>query len=449
MRSLIAAVAITLFASSVHAQQPSAKPNVLLIICDDLNTALGCYGHPVVKTPNVDRLAARGVRFDRAICQWPLCNPSRASILSGRRPDSTSVQSNKTNPREQMPEVVFLPQLFRRHGYFTAGVGKIFHGGMSDAACWDVMDEIKGYDDEAETKPKLGGKGLHRVFPVPTRNKDEHEPDGRIARRAVELLQKQGDRPFFIAVGFHAPHSPHVAPAKYFDMYTPDKLALPMTPPGDRDDLPSALKLRTPPNYADLKPEDARKVLTGYHGSTTFMDTQLGLILDALERLKLVDNTIVVFMSDHGYHLGEHGGLWGKGTLFLECARAPLVIGAPGKRAGTSPRTVEYVALYPTLAELCRLPTPKGLEAASFAALLDNPKAAWSRPAFMQTHQGRSVITERYRYTEYKGKPAQAELYDHVADPREFSNLAHHPETAKLQRELRALLGKGKRRSRN
>jgi uncharacterized sulfatase len=283
----------------VHGQEKKPAVNVLFIAVDDLNTAIGCYGHPLVKTPNIDRLAARGARFERAYCQYPLCNPSRTSLLSGRRPDTTRIYLDGTPARAFLEGVDLLPEYFGRFGYFTAHVGKI--GG---AARWDVS--IKSEHSEKEGGPL-------KVEWRATKNEDENEPDGQTARRVVRLLEQHKSKPFFIAAGFGRPHLPFVAPQKYFDLYPPDKVVLPKEPPDVRKNVPAIAFDR---HKETLTEAQARQATAAYYACVSFMDAQLGLVLDAMDRLELWDNTVVVFWSDHGFHLGEHGGLWRKAKLF-------------------------------------------------------------------------------------------------------------------------------------
>jgi len=440
----------------VQAQSPSRRLNVLLIAVDDLNNHLGCYEHPVVKSPNIDRLAQRGVRFDRAYCQYPLCNPSRTSFLSGRRPDTTGIFTNTTPPRTTLKDVVFLPEYFKQHGYFTARVGKIAHGRFADAVKWDVSEEPgrdQGGDDEQRGQGRRrrppGGAATQGQQPLwqATHNKDEAEPDGRTARRIVQLMEQNKDKPFFIAAGFHKPHIRWIAPKKYFDMYPPDKIQLPQEPADDRQDIPN-VALNRNANFASItNAQSRRQAIAAYYACTTFLDAQVGVLLDALDRLKLWDNTVVVFLSDHGFHLGEHGGLWAKMSLFEPSARVPFLIAAPGKKAGVaSPRLVELVDVFPTLTQLCGLPTPEGMEGVSLVRLLEDPNRPWKKAAFTQVQRGgvmgRSVRTERYRYTEW-GSEKVAELYDHETDPLEHTNLVNDPKHAKVVEEMRRLLKEG------
>jgi uncharacterized sulfatase len=461
--ALILLAFVVVFANvRLQAQSPLRRLNVLLIAVDDLNNNLGCYGHPVVKSPNIDRLAQRGVRFDRAYCQYPLCNPSRTSFLSGRRPDTTGIAQNTTPPRMTLKDVAFLPEYFKQHGYFTAGIGKIAHGRFADAVKWDVReDPARGGgrdEDEKPNKVQRPRRQRRGGLPVaqgarqgqlwhPTNNKDEEEPDGIVARRVAALMEQNKDKPFFIAAGFHKPHLQWIAPKKYFDMYPPDKIQLPQEPADDRQDIPS-VALNRNANFRGITDEKSqRQAIAAYYACTTFMDAQVGVLLDALDRLKLWDKTVVVFFSDHGFHLGEHGGLWAKMSLFEQSARAPLLIATPGKKAGVaSPRLVELVDVFPTLTQLCGLPTPEGMEGVSLERLLEDPHRPWKSVAFTQVQRGgivgRSVRTERYRYTEW-GSEKVAELYDHETDPLEHTNLANDPKHAKVVEEMRRLLKEG------
>jgi iduronate 2-sulfatase len=441
----------------------AAKPklNVLFIAADDLNTDLGCYGHPLVKSPNIDRLAARGVRFDRAYCQYPLCGPSRASLMSGRRPDATRVFNNAPNFRTALPDAVTLPQLFRFNGYFVARVGKMFHQGVpmdigtdgkDDPPSWDQVVNPRGRDkdDEDELVNYTPGRSLGSCMCyLSAEGTPEEQTDGKVAAEAIKLLEQNRDRPFFLGVGFYRPHSPHIAPKPYFDLYPLDQIHAAKNPPNDWDDIPPAALWVRPANWG-LPEEQQREVIRGYYASTSFVDAQIGKVVDALDRLKLADRTIIVFWSDHGYLLGLHGQ-WMKWLLFEGSARVPLIIAGPGiPRGKTCPRTVELLDLYPTLADLCGLSPVTQLDGQSLRPLLKNPKAKWTRPAYTQEVRltdkakpmGRSVRTERWRYTEWEAGRDGVELYDEVKDPNEFTNLAHDPKHAKVVAELKALLHK-------
>jgi len=428
------------------ARAANQKLNVLFIAVDDLNNRLGCYGDPLVKTPNIDRLAARGVRFDRAYCNYPLCNPSRTSLLSGRRPDTTRILDNMTPPRTHLGEVAFLPEHFRHHGYFTARVGKIAHGRFEDAVRWDVSESSRPGQRYSAPPPVEKDGGAVKLRWHATANDDANEPDGRTARRIVELMDQGGGKPWFLGAGFHKPHLPWIAPKKYFDLYPPERIVLPPTPADDRADIPPIALTRTPSDD-QMSALDKKTAIAAYHAATSFMDAQVGVLLDSLDRRQLWDRTIVLLFGDHGWHLDDHGGLWRKMTVFEESARAPLIVVAPGKKPGVSPRLVEFVDLYPTLAGLCGLPLPEGLEGASFAPLLDDPRQPWKKAAFTVVQRreatlGRSLRTERYRYTEW-GSENVAELYDHQADAREWRNLAADPQHAATVAEMRRLLRAG------
>lgn len=433
-------------AASALAQRGS-RPNVLFIAVDDLNNRLGCYGDPVVKTPNIDRLAKRGVRFDRAYCNYPVCNASRTSLLSGLRPDKTKVLDNRTPPRTTLKDAVFLPEYFHQHGYFTARVGKIAHGLFEDSVSWDISESARGRSNPANQKARKkragGGDESGALTWVMTDNPDEAEPDGRTARRIVELMDQAKDKPFFLGAGFHKPHLPWVAPKKYFDLYSTDRIKLPDTPADDLDDIPP-IALTHREQEKRMTDLERKKAILAYHAATSFMDAQVGVLLDALDRKNLWDNTIVLLFGDHGWHLNEHLGLWRKMTVFEESARAPLIIAAPGKKRGEScPRLVEWVDFYPTLTGLCGLPQKPGLDGESVAPLLQNPQRKWKKAAYtIVQHQGvigRSVRTDRFRYTEWGG-PGVAELYDHEMDPKEYRNLAKDPKHAQTIVGLRTLL---------
>lgn len=439
---------VVAFSSPTRSQEPPRKLNVLFIAVDDLNTSLGCYGHPLVKTPHIDRLAARGVRFDRAYCQYPVCNPSRTSLLSGMRPDTTGVLNNSTPPRTLLKDAVFLPEHFKANGYFTAGIGKIAH--FATAVTWDVSESggerVKGVRTAGPGKGAQKESGTADLTWKATDKKDEDEPDGRIARRVVQLLEEHEDQPFFIAAGFHKPHLPFIAPKKYFEMYPPAQIVLPKEPDDIRKRAPAIAYTH---HAADDKLSDDEKkhAIAAYYACTSFTDAQVGVLLEAMDRLKLWENTVVVLWGDHGWHLGEHGGMWRKGSLFEESARAPFIWAVPGKKPAVSPALVEFVDIYPTLSQLCGLTPPKNLEGTSLAPLLDQPQRPWKKAAFTVVSRGndtlgRTLRTARYRYTEW-GDEKTAELYDHHADPREWNNLAGDSAQSEVVAQMRQLLKEG------
>lgn len=455
---LVAVAMLPLASASLSAAV--ARPNVLFIAIDDLANSLGCYGHSLVKSPNIDHLAKRGVRFDRAYCQIPLCNPSRASVLTGLRPDALGVYDLDRHFRAQVPEVVTLPQLFKQHGWFTARVGKLYHydvpkgigtDGLDDKPSWDLVINPKGRDVFEETKiinPTPEKPVSAALSWLSAEGTDEEQTDGMIATEAIRLLEQRRDKPFFLGVGFFRPHTPFVAPKKYFDMYPMEQVHLPYAPANDRADIPPAAFAHNCllPNYGLPEPT-CREALQAYYACVTFVDAQVGRVLDALERLKLMDNTIIVLWSDHGYHLGEHNGIWQKRCLFEESARAPLIICAPRAKGNGQPsqQIVEFIDMYPTVADLSGLSLPKTAAGRSLRPLLDDPQRAWKGTAFTQILRpgegkpvmGRSLRTDRWRYSEWNEGRAGTELYDHSNDSQEFSNLASDPKFKSVIDQLR------------
>ncbi|HEY1190700.1 MAG TPA: sulfatase [Gemmata sp.] len=460
------------------------KMNVLFIVSDDLtNNTLGCYGSKVAKSPNIDKLAAKGVRFDRAYCQFPLCNPSRASFLTGLRPDTLRVYENATQFRKNRPHAQSLGQTFQKGGYHVARVGKLYHygvpaqigtDGLDDKPSWDRVTNPRGRDKDDEEKDLIfslnpNAKGAARyggtLSWLAAEGTDAEQTDGKIADAVIKQLEENKGRPFFLACGFFRPHTPYVAPKKYFDLYPAEKLELPKVPADHWKQHPAPAFGSYKKEQDKLTDELRRKALQAYYASSAFMDAQVGRVLDALEKLKLADKTIVVFISDHGYHLGEHG-LWQKMSLFENSARVPLIICDPRARGNGAAcsRIVELVDLHPTLADLTGLPVPGGkdakvptLDGKSLKPLLADPVAKWDKPALTQVSRGTptatgeptgknpwfmgySVRTERYRYTEWDGGKKGAQLYDYSTDPGELKNLAEDPKHADVVKQMKALL---------
>ena len=449
-RFLIAILLVLLCPLPSHGVE---KPNILFIAVDDLANALGCYGNPLVKTPHLDRLAATGVRFDRAYNQIPLCNPSRASLMTGLRPDQTKVYDLDRHFRDELPHVVTLPQRFMSSGYFTARVGKIYH--------YDVPSEIgmDGFDDPPSWQKRVNPKGRDKdeealIFNAEPHRKisaslswlaaggsDEEQTDGMIATEAIRIMRERSGEPFFLGVGFFRPHTPFVAPKKYFDLYPISEMRLPYAPADDRNDIPTPAFAHNNaiPHYG-LGDPVLREALQAYYACVSFVDAQIGRLLAALDEFHLSEKTIVVFWSDHGYHLGEHGGIWQKRTLFEESARTPLIIRVPGAAGNgqSCPRVVEFVDLYPTLTDAAGLGVADGLAGKSLVPLLGDPIAIRNSNAVTQILRpsddrlstpvmGCSIRTERWRYTEWAEGDMGRELYDHATDPMEFNNLAIRP----------------------
>ena len=473
----------TLGAAGLVLKQAPAqqKRNVLFIVVDDLRPELGCYGNPVVKTPNIDRLARRGVTFTRAYCQQSVCTPSRTSFLTGLRPDTTKVYDNgRGDFRMLLPDVVTLPEFFRQQGYETRGLGKVFGEGLNDPRAWSVPLWPKGIAGmqyvDLEKWSRVPAAEKSRT-PVPTLTWEKREScqapevpdnalqDGQVADRALQALREMRGKPFFLAVGFLKPHLPFVAPKKYFDLYSlreiPDA-PYPFPPKGAPEvALHPWVELRgytDIPKKGPLPPGKARELVRGYYAATSYTDAQAGKVLDELERLDLSSRTVVVLLGDNGWHLGEHD-LWVKTTNFEFDTRVPLIFSGAGVPAQgvRAPGLVEFVDIYPTLCDLCGCSAPKELEGLSMAPLLAEPARKWKKAAFSQFPRpfapkragdgmGYTVRTERYRYTEWRipGQPQNAvELYDHEKDPYETVNVAAGPEHRRLLAQLQKTLQDG------
>ncbi|MHC4995264.1 MAG: sulfatase [Planctomycetota bacterium] len=445
--TLFGLLALTLFQPlAIDCVAAEKRPNVLFIISDDLNNALGCYGHPLVKTPNIDRFAARGVLFQKAYCQYAVCGPSRNSMLTGLYPNTTGILANRQIFRQTIPTHVSLSQAFRLEGYLAARVGKLYHhdvpkavgtDGHEDPASWEVTINPAGCDRLIE-EPDIftlqpGNFGSMLSWYASPRD-DRSHTDGMLATEAEWILERcarQPERPFFLAVGFFRPHTPFVAPQTYFNQYPAEAMPIVRGIKEDRADLPPDALGSVKKIEESLSDDLKQQAVRGYFASISFMDAQVGRLLDALDRLNLADNTIVVFTSDHGYHLGEHG-LWKKLSLFEESARVPLIIAAPGARRGAVAKApVGLIDLYPTLTELCDVESPTNLQGQSLAPMLSDPSHAgrnWaltqvSRGSKAQLTYGYSIRTPRWRYTEWDEGRRGRELYDHETDPRELNNL--------------------------
>ncbi len=462
--SLVCLFSSLLLFSSI---QSAEKMNVLFIAADDMNNDLSAFGNSQVKTPNLERLAKMGVRFDRAYCQQPLCGPSRASLMTGLRPDTLDMHTLKNELREKNPDVVTLGQLFRQNGYFSARAGKIYHYGNpsqigtdanDDAETWDERYNPQGIDSLQEDKITRYGKGRQKAGlgismawwnPV---SKDEEHTDGMVASKIIELIEAKKDEPFFLAAGFFNPHCPYVAPKRYFDMYPLDEIEMPDLEEAKADlaDVPPMAIQRDvkhwPYYFEDVTVEEARRCKQAYYACNSFVDAQVGRLLDALEANGLMEKTIIVFWSDHGYFLGEKG-LWYKRKAFERSAKMPLIIAAPGLAENQSTKKpVELLDLYPTLSDLCGLTPPSNLEGASLRPLLIEPQSAeWKKPAVTQIWHnpkawGYSIRTKRWRYTEWLEGKGGRELYDHDNDPEEITNLASDPSKEDLISKLSAQL---------
>lgn len=446
------AVAAATLPAAAMAQPAAPQPqrmNVLFIMADDLRVG-SAFDSGEVRTPNLDRLAAAGVSFTEAQTQFPLCGPSRASLLSGLRPNTVRVYDLATSVRGNVPDVVTLPQHFRQNGYFSASVGKMYHQGVpgtiglppekdphDDRLSWDVAFKPLGEDKVAEWDGKLvNPANAHPGIAMAWYADPSGKPhtDELIATKTIELIRENRDKPFFIAAGFYRPHVPVVAPKPYFDLYP----AIGWTPESKADT--SGVTRTSRPN--SLTPEQQREFVRGYYASTSYMDAQVGRILDGLTEAGVADKTIVVFTSDHGFNLGEHGH-WQKSSLWRDSTRVPLIIYSPkakGNGKAASP-PVELLDIYPTLSDLAGLPPPVGTEGRSLQPLIDDPGARWDHPALSQVGAGRSVRFGSWRYSEWGRDGANgAELYDLTSDPGEYRNLAALPEHAATVAKLKAML---------
>lgn len=466
---------------SVHAAEKKAPMNVLFIAVDDLRPELACYGAAHMKTPNIDRLAQEGTLFEHAYCQVAVCNPSRASVLSGARPDTTKVLANNKFLRPMMPDVVTLPQNFKNHGYTSLSVGKIFHHSErepgDDPLSWSEPAWYHGEpyrqwftkesNDFIARLRKLPPDKRPKILRAPpfeaSPESDDVYPDGMTALKAIETLQQVKEKPFFLGVGFVKPHLPFTCPQKYWDMYPEESIKLPdnyyRTKGAPEPAFHNLYELRT---YGDIPPKGdisdatALRLIRGYRACVSFMDAQVGRVLAELDRLGLRENTVVVFWGDHGYHLGENG-LFTKMTNFELGTHVPLIVSAPASlqktRGQRSTALVELVDLYPTLAELAGLDLPSHLEGTSFASLFKDPAKPWKKAAFSQYLRpgkegimGRSVRSTEWRYTEWRdrdGNDLGVELYDEKKDPQENTNIASDAAHAEKVKEMAAMLKAG------
>lgn len=467
--------------------------NVLFIAVDDLRTTLGCYGAPLIRTPNIDELASRGTLFRRAYCQQAVCSPSRTSLLTGRRPDTTRIYDLQTHFRKFLPDVVTLPQHFKQHGYHSAGISKIYHGGLDDPGSWSVphmqpkaptylkpeslaeqqqrLKEIEesggnARDQVTERDPETG-IALHiRRTGARLKGPSWEDPDvddgalqdGKTADEAIRRLKELKDQRFFLGVGFVKPHLPFVAPKKYFDLYPLSRIS-----PADNPFPPEGAPEMASTNWGELRnytdmpasgplsEKQELELIRGYYAATSYVDAQIGRVLKELDRLGLRKNTVVVLWGDHGWHLGDHG-LWCKHTNFEEATHAPLIFSSPGqKHAGVQTDALaEFVDIYPTLCDLAGLPAPEGVEGVSVAPVMAEPGRRWKNAAFSQYPRGKvmgySIRTDRYRYTEWSEpgqNPVAVELYDYEADPQGNVNVAEHPEQQSRRRRLSLQLRAG------
>lgn len=487
------------FGSLAQAVPAGQRRNVLFIASDDMRPQLGCYGRKKMKTPNIDRLAAQGTMFARAYCQQAVCSPSRTSLLTGLRPETTRVYDLQTHFRGILPDIVTLPQYFKNNGYYTQSFGKIYHGGLDDPASWsekswhpkapgylkpETLAFMQAKREELTKAGKLGKRervlerdpktGLPlKLAPPDTRLRgpawedpdcgDSDLGDGKTCDEVIRVMTEVKDKPFFLACGFIKPHLPFVAPKKYYDLYPKGSLELADNPFPPKDVPAIAMhtfgELRAYSDIPDVGPVDdktALELIHGYYAATSYVDALVGKLLAALEANGLADNTIVILWGDHGWQLGEHG-LWCKHSNFETSCHAPMICSSPDQKAPGKPcqALTEFVDIYPSLCDLAGLPVPEHLEGTSFAPLMDRPDLPWKTAAFSLYPRGGtmgwSMRTDRYRYTEWgpwQQEPLFRELYDHQADPDENVNIAGHPDQAETVAALSKQLHQGWRGAR-
>ena len=437
-----------------HVDKPQ---NVLFIMVDDLNKALGTYGHELVQSPHVDSLAAMGIQFENAHCNYSVCNPSRTSLLTGLRPETTGVLNNDVSIQSILGDRVTLPALFKRNGYHTVNIGKIFHGPVADHNDMRAWDEFYFFGPT-----ELGKQGEKRNFTgdvmswcywQAAEGSDEDQADGQTALKAVEIIKRKSEKPLFLAVGLTKPHDPYIAPKKYFDQYPLEKMELPAVPSEWAPAYEYAFPLETPvfPQgksiFNSFSEQDKREFLRAYYACITFMDAQLGKILNALEATGQLENTHIIFFSDHGYHLGDHDW-WNKFTLYELSTSSPFIVAGPSvKQKGSKTEAmIEFIDVFPTLAALLNLKmVPDYLEGRNFERLLKHPNEPFRTHVRAVTTRkggimGKSVRNMDWLYIEWEEGRMGRELYDLENDPLEYTNLAEQPRYTSLVRELKELI---------
>ena len=442
---------LMLFVASLYScndGQGQAPPNVVFIVVDDLNNTLACYGHPLVQTPNVDRLAEQGILFRNAYCNYAVCNPSRSSFLTGLRPESIGILSNRIPLQSVLGDRITMPSLFRRNGYYTVSIGKVFNGSneKNDPTAWDEIYHFQSTDigNQGEGRNLTGGK-LRWCRWLAAEGTDEDQIDGQTAKKAIEFLKTEHDKPFFLAVGMAKPHDPFHAPKKYFDLYPIEDCVPPEIPAGWEPPYPHSLPGETE-TFNKFTDQERMEFLRSYYACTSFMDAQLGKILNTLEEEGLMENTLILFFGDHGYHLGEHGW-WNKVTIYQKSHNAPLIMytGNPDVAGTETDAMVEFLDFYPTLANYCKLDSiPDYLEGMDFGTVLKDPGSSFrdhvnsiiKRGDFM----GRTVKTREWRYTEWDDGKRGNELYDQLNDPLEYNNLSGDPAYDSLKAVMKSLI---------
>jgi iduronate 2-sulfatase len=429
------------------------RPNFLFIVVDDLACVLGSYGDATAKTPHMDKLAASGVRFERAYCQYPICGASRASFLSGRYPETIRVLGNTTKPLQHKKDSVFLPGYLRQQGYQSVGIGKIFHEGEGHTpeGSWDLYlagkpkSKAENILAAERIKKPYEQRGLEWAALQPGDDESGDVVKARLALAELDKLAKNPAKPFFLAVGFKKPHVPYCAPQRYFDQHPLESVKLPEEPSDVLKNVPPLAITRE----ADARSATAlskRESLRAYRACVTCTDDQIGLLLAELDRLALTEKTVVVLTSDHGYHLNDHGGMWHKMSLFDASARVPLLVRLPGVKPGVCPRPVQLIDLFPTFCELSQSPLHPTLEGRSLVPLLHQPEMDSAAPAHTIVRRekervlGRSVSTGEFRFIEWDEGNAGTQLYDSKADPKEWKNLSESPDHETKRESMKKLI---------
>lgn len=436
-----AGLGVAALAAGTGQAQSKKKPNVLVISVDDLNDWVGVLGgHPQSKTPNIDRLAKRGVAFRRAYCQAPACNPSRASVMSGIRPSTSGCYQNADVWRDAMPQAVTLPKHFMLHGYQVLGGGKTFHSTQNDAASWEYYFNPPGFIGPPERPVNGLNKGHFDWSPIEAEDADT--ADTMVAQWAADYVSQEHSKPFFLHCGLFRPHLPWYAPKKYFEEFPEADTLLPKYLEDDLADTPPSARRSLSDHDAITSTNQWKKAVAAYLACIRYADENVGRVLDALDSGPNAEDTIIVLWTDHGWHLGEKDH-WRKFTLWERSCRVTMIMAVPGSAQDKlCDRTVELLDVYPTLSDLAGLPNRDELEGKSLRPLLEDPETPWDKPAITSSGADKtSVRTERWRYTEY---PDGEELYDHDADPNEWTNLASKPEHAATRRRLSALLPKNR-----
>ncbi len=461
MRYLLLLLTLTILFGGCSKEQK--KPNVLFIIADDLTaTAVSSYENKACYTPNIDKLASEGIRFTRTYCQYPVCGPSRASFMSGYYPSATETYGYVSGRENIGPKRQTWSQLFKDNGYYTARVSKVFHMGVPI----DIEEGSDGTDDPASWVEKFNSQGPEWKAPgdgelvqgnpdgilpikggnvmtiVKANGDDLVHSDGKTAKKACELIRQHKDKPFFLAVGFVRPHVPFVAPKKYFKPYPFEEVIMPEKVEGDWDDIPKrGINYVTSVN-AKMNLTQEKKAVAAYYAAVSYTDAQIGKVLKTLKKEGLENNTIVIFTSDHGFHLGEHN-FWMKVSLHEESVRVPMIIKVPGKKPAVCNSFTELLDLYPTIAELAGLEYSEHIQGESLVGTLENPEIKVRDMAFSVTQGGKTFLlrTEKWAYIQYnEDASAGIELFDMVNDPKQFINLAENPDYVNVVSEFKEKL---------